>query len=149
MNPELSYQSGLSALKEIQDRFPNLNMELSEDTPHLDINLDISQQPGLSFSVNLSLQNDDELHLCVGKLWMCWFPCTDKENVDDFILTVSGLIEGKHRILETIRGGKVIKGQLQLYRDGEWVSKSSGMVAFSLPSFRRKTFNVVQNGENS
>jgi hypothetical protein len=148
MNQELSYQSGLSTLKKIQCRFPNLKMELKEDAPYVDINLDIPKQEGLSFSINLNLQNDDELHLQVGKLWMCWFPCTEAENVEDFIQSVVGLIEGKHRILETIKGGKVVKGQLQIYCNGEWESKSSGIATFYFPSLRRKCFNILQNSKS-
>ena len=149
MNPEQNYQSGLSALKRIQRQFPNLRMELKEDAPHVDISLEIPKQQGLCFSIYLNLQNDDELHLEVGKLWMCWFPCTEKENAEDFIQTVSSLIEGEYRILETIKGGKVVKAKLQTNNNGEWSSKSSGMFTFGLPSFRRKSFNVVQNVKNS
>jgi len=144
-NYELCYKAGLEALNEVQEHFPNLKMILNENDPNVDIMLDIPQQQGLGFDVNLNLQNVDELHLTTGKLWMCWFPCTEKENKEDFMNTVLGLILGKCRILETLKGGKVVKAQLQLSMDGKWVSKSSGMMTFNWPSFRKKSFNIVQN----
>jgi hypothetical protein len=86
------------------------------------------------------------LHLQSGKLWMCWFPCTEKHNVDDFFDTIHGLIMGEYRILETLRSGKVIKARLQKLQNGKWVTKSSGLLAFQWPTFGRKSFRIVQNG---
>ena len=149
MDKELCYESGLASLKSIQAGFPHLEMSLDDDDPNVDINMDIPAQLGLEFDINLNLQNIDELHLVVGKLWMCWFPCTEKENAGDFIDTVNSLINGETRILEILKGGKVVKAQLQYQINDEWISKSSGLLTFKLPSFRRKSFNVVQNGKNS
>ena len=149
MDREACYQSGLKALKKVQERFPLLTVSLNENDPNVDINMDIPVQPGLDFDINLNLQNTDELHIGIGKLWMCWFPCTETENSNDFFQTITGLIEGRYRILETRKGGKVVKAQLQYPENGEWVSKSSGLATFNLPSFRRKSFNMVQNGKNS
>ena len=146
---EESYDSGMAALSAIKGLFPHLEMSLSEDDPNLDINMDIPAQPGLDFDINLNLQNFDELHLATGKLWMCWFPCTERENADNFIGTVSDLIRGNCRIFETIRGGKTVKANLQYFVGEEWVSKSNGLMTFRLPSFRRKTYKIVQNGKNS
>jgi hypothetical protein len=80
MDKELCYESGLTSLKSIQAGFPHLEMLLKEEDPNVDVNMDIPVQQGLEFDINLNLQNIDELHLSVGKLWMCWFPCTEKEQ---------------------------------------------------------------------
>ena len=142
---ELCYRSGLAALKEVQSLFPELKMELDEKDPNVHIVMNIHKQKGLDFTIYLNLQNIDELHLEVGKLWMCWFPCTEKENVDDFLDTIHGLISGKYRILETLRSGKVVKSRLQKPVNGEWASKSSGLLTFHFPIFGKRSFNIVQN----
>lgn len=149
MDKELSYNAGMEALRNVQSLHPKLVMQIDENNPNVDINMDIPVQSGLDFDINLNLQNIDELHLSVGKLWMCWFPCTEVENSRDFVQTISGLIKGRYRILETIKRGKVVKAQLQYQQNGSWVSRSSGSLTFSFPSLGSKSFKVVQNGQNS
>lgn len=149
MDKELSYNAGMEALRNVQSLHPKLVMQIDENNPNVDINMDIPVQSGLDFDINLNLQNIDELHLSVGKLWMCWFPCTEVENSRDFVQTISGLIKGRYRILETIKRGKVVKAQLQYQQNGSWVSRSSGLLTFSFPSLGSKSFKVVQNGQNS
>ena len=134
-----------NVFKRIQFLYPNLKMEIEENIPHLELCMDIPKQEGLKFKLNLNLQNTDELHLSSGALWMSWFPCSDQENVEDFFDVVKGLIDGKYRILETIKGGKVRRAILQKPINGEWFSKSSGMITFKLPSFKKATYNIVQN----
>jgi hypothetical protein len=146
---DLCYQAGLGIFKEIKKLYLNLEMQLDEENPNVDIMMIIPKQKGLDFEICLNLQNIDELHLEVGKLWMCWFPCTERENKNDYLNTLNGLITGKYRILETIKGNKVVKAQLQLPMNGEWISKSSGLMTFSFPSFRRRSFNIIQNTNNA
>lgn len=134
-----------NVFKKIQLLYPYLNMEIVDDLPHLDLCMDIPVQEGLKFEISLNLQNMDELHISSGKLWMCWFPCSRQYNVDDFLDVVKGLIDGKYRILEIIKGGKVIKARLQKPVNGKWVTKSSGLATFRSPSFKRKKYNIVQN----
>ena len=53
--------------EEIRDAFPRLSVRLDQEPRHVDLNIDIPQQPGLTFDVNLNLQGD-ELHLSAGFL---------------------------------------------------------------------------------
>lgn len=144
-NPEECYGAGLSALVEIGKIFPNLTIKINEEDPNVDIMMDIPKQQGLDFDINLNLQNIDELHLSVDKLWMCWFPCTVEENKAGFIDTVTGLITGKYRILETLRGESIVKAELQFQENGEWISISSGQYIFQLPKFGKKSHRIKQN----
>ena len=144
-----SFEAGRAALTRVRDLFPSLSMAIREDAPNLDLSLDIATQPGLDFDMNLNLQNIDELHLDACGVWMCWFPCTEDHNIEDFIETVSDLIRGESRILQTVKGGKTVKANIQYFIDGNWVSKSNGLMTFKLPSFGRKTFKIVRNGKNS
>lgn len=48
--------------KEIRSAFPQLSMQLDHDPQHVELNVDIPKQPGLTFDMNLNLQGD-ELHL--------------------------------------------------------------------------------------
>jgi hypothetical protein len=110
----------------------------------LDIVMDIPAQAGLTFSVHLNLQNLDELHLSASSLWVEWFPCTKQEKVDDYFEAVSGLLSGRHRILEHRRGSRVVKAELQRRRMDGWETISGCSHLLSIP-WPRKTFKMVQN----
>jgi len=98
--------------REVQDAFPHLRMELRLQDPHVDLSMDIPPQPGLAFFVNLNLQGD-ELHLSAGSFWLEWFPCTRPAIVDQYRDAVTGVLSGRHRILEHYIGPWAVKAQLQ------------------------------------
>jgi hypothetical protein len=117
---------------QIRQAFPQLQMEVRLDHPHLDAAMHIPCQVGLAFAVDLNLQNEDELHLSVGGLWVSWFPCDHPENVRRFLASVSGILSGEYRILEHVQWGRVVKASLQRPDGAGWrtVAVSSG---FHLP----------------
>ncbi len=90
-------------LNEIRNAFPHLEMKMEHDRPDVDLNLDIPQQDGLKFNVNVNLQGD-ELHLSAGHFWLEWFPCSNLHIVEEFREAVLGLLSGEFRILEYYRG---------------------------------------------
>ena len=120
-------------------------MHLDKEPEYVDVDMNIPEQDGLLFPINLNLQNLDELHLSAGGLWMSWLPCTELENSNAFLAAVTGIISGKFRILETIRNNKLVKSRLQYLKDDEWISIPRGLYTFTWPEFGRATYNVLRN----
>jgi hypothetical protein len=127
----------------IRDAFPRLSMTLELDPPNVDLNMDIPQQPGLAFDMNLNLQGD-ELHLSVGAFWLEWFPCTQPDVVEAYRQAVHGLITGTYRIREHYRGGRPFKAELQKPLADDWQTIGT-WYGWSWPFPRRIVEKVVQN----
>ena len=96
-----------------------MHMTESSGLP-VEISVDIPVQAGLKHSINLNLQNRDELHFTVGEFWLEWFPCTKPETVDSYVEAVTGFISGRYRVLEHFRGTHCVRAQLQEPVDGRW-----------------------------
>ncbi|VXB06968.1 conserved hypothetical protein [Luteimonas sp. 9C] len=145
MNRALSQTEEIAraAFAEIGARFPHLKVTEEFDIP-VEISLRLAVQDGLKHEVSLGLQNDDELHMSVGHFWCEWFPCTDPDNVRDFIDAVSGFLAGTYRSLEHYRGTRCFKAQLQRPTDDGWQTIATWS-RLRLPSFRRITYKAVVN----
>ena len=130
-------------LNDVQNAFPHLKMRLASDHPHVDLNLDIPQQSGLKFNVNINLQGD-ELHLSAGHFWLEWFPCSDAGVVETFREAVRGLLSGEFRILEYYRGRRAIKAELQRPSGDGWKTIGTWS-ALSLPVPWRVTTKELRN----
>ena len=142
--PTKQYEIALSTLERIRAAFPALLMNLTLHPKHLDLAMYIPAQPGLSFDVDLNLQNNDELHLSASSLWMEWFPCTYPDRVEKYFQAVSGLLSGQFRILETWRGKRVVQAQLQCPSNGGWKTIARNWKGLWLP-WPQKFFKIVQN----
>jgi len=84
------FEIALSTFEKIRAAFPTFTMNLVLDHPHVDLAMDIPAQPGLTFKMDLNLQNLDELHLSASALWYEWFPCTNPKKVERYLEAVSG-----------------------------------------------------------
>jgi hypothetical protein len=138
------FEIALFTFERIRAAFPALVMNLDLHPKQVDLVMDIPAQPGLSFRVDLNLQNLDELHLSASALWVEWFPCTNPKRVDQYFEAVSGLLSGKFRILEHWRGKRAVKAKLQCPRNGGWKTIATWSVLLSIP-WPPKTRKVVQN----
>lgn len=128
----------------IQEKFPTLEMRIYTDDPQ-DLSMEILPQPGLSFPVQLKLQNSDDLCLGVGYFWNEWTPCTDEMQVKQYIDAVAGLLSGEHRILEHYQGDKPVKAELQsLGGDGWQTIALKYSLTFPLP-WQEKSTKILQN----
>jgi hypothetical protein len=128
----------------IRDAFPHLTMDLGLSPKEVDLDLNIPQQEGLAFPVYVNLQNEDELHLCVGAFWVEWFPCHKAHIRAMFLEAVSGILSGKDRILEYSRGGRAYKAQLQEPLNGGWQTIATWST-WHLPLPFCRTIRVLQN----
>jgi hypothetical protein len=139
------YETALSTFERIRTAFPELTMQLDLHPEHVDLAMDIPAQPGLSFHVDLNLQNLDELHLVASALWVEWFPCTDPKKVEQYFEAVSGLLSGQFRILEHWGGKRVVRAELQRPDGDGWKTMANWLTLSVLIPWPRKTFKVVQN----
>jgi hypothetical protein len=143
--PTKQYEIALSTFEKIRAAFPALAMNFDLHPDHMDLAMDIPAQLGLSFHVDLNLQNLDELHLVASSLWVEWFPCTKPNKVDEYLEAVSGLLSGQFRILEHWRGKRVVRAELQRPDDGGWKTMANWLTLSVLIPWPRKTLKVVQN----
>ena len=141
-------ESNIGIAKEAFDRisavFPNLTMRVHNDDDHVDLSMDIPEQPGLTFKVSLALQNSDELHLHAGHFWLEWFPCTDPIRVNQYVDVICGLLSGRYRILEHYRGNKAVKAELQVPEGSNWKTIGTWGSLWH-PFFFRKQQRVIIN----
>jgi hypothetical protein len=143
MKSTIDLDAVATIFREVQRSFPHLRMLLELDHPHVDISMDIPEQEGLRFTVNLNLQGD-ELHMSAGGFWLEWFPCTDESVVRHFLEAVRGILSGRFRILQYSRWGRVIGAELQQPRDGDW--ETIGISSHSFLPFRwLSTPGVLRN----
>ncbi len=139
------FEIALSTFEKIQAAFPALSMKLDLHPAHVDLAMEIPAQSGLSFNVDLNLQNLDELHLSASALWYEWFPCTNPKKVERYLEAVSGLLSGEFRILEHWRGKRPVKAQLQRPSRGGWENVATWLDVSAVVPWPRKSHKVVQN----
>jgi hypothetical protein len=144
LKPQGDQESIIALFEEIRATFPSLRMDLQKEHPHVALFMDVRKQAGLSFDVNLNLQ-DDELHLSAGSFWLEWFPCTDPEITARYREAVIGIVSGQYRILEHCVGKYVVRADLQRPDNQGWqtIGTSSTGLGALIPWWR--TTRVLQN----
>jgi len=139
-------------IEDIQAAFPALRMRVDSEDRNVDVSVEIPSQAGLDFRVNLNLQNRDELHLSAGDaFWCSWFPSSDSAVVQHYRNAVTGLLSGRHRIVEYRHWRLTIGADLQEPTAGGWktIAKSRrGLWPVRWGARRRVVQNVgtVQQG---
>lgn len=119
-NRSIEMERFTSAIELIRRRFPELQIEIDLEHPHVHATADIAEQPGIDFEVHINLQNCDELHLCAESLWASWFPVGEERVFENFTDAVLGLLSGEYRIVEQRLFGSLIKVRLQTPCGHEW-----------------------------
>ena len=104
--------------EEIRDAFPRLSMRLDQEPVHVDLQMDIPEQPGLAFRVNLTPgRRTAPDRWCVLAGVVSVHPA--EHIVAAYREAVHGLVNGDYRIREHYRGGRAFKAELQRpYGDG-------------------------------
>ena len=131
-----------AVFEEIRESFTDLaarESESSEGEPQLEI----PEQRGLRFDVTLYLYGD-VLNLCAGQFWGEWFPCSNPAVVSRYVEAVCGLLEGRFRIVEHSRSGRVLKAFLQRPLGLGWQNISRHYHGFSLP-WPKAEQRILQN----
>jgi hypothetical protein len=143
MRSEVDRPAMIRLFEEIRDAFPHLSMRLDREPSEVDLDMDVPEQPGLAFGMNLNLQGD-ELHLSAGAFWLEWFPCTKPDVVQAYRDAVHGLISGAYRIREHYRGGRPFKAELQRPNGDGWHTIGTWH-GWAWPLPRRTVERVLQN----
>jgi hypothetical protein len=129
----------------VRREFPGLRVNVDADNSNVDAAAAIPAQAGLDFQVGINLQNDDELHLEVGRFSLQSFPCHRQDVFDRFVGALTGVLSGHLRILESHVLGMVVCSRLQSPTgDGKWqtIGWKAGPTAL-LPWPRRH--RILQN----
>jgi hypothetical protein len=144
-NMTLTIDIAESLFERVKLRFPHLRIERDPDAP-VELACNIPLQQGLNVPVHLNLQNEDELHLVIGKHFWCeWFPCTKTEIAEEYIDTVCGFIEGKLHVVEHYKGNRCFKAVLQKSADDSVRPiAASRHAGFSWP-WERRHRKIIQN----
>jgi hypothetical protein len=126
-------------------QFPAIRGEYTDPSPAVDRAFEMRKQQGLVTDVLLNLQNEDELHLCIGPHFWCeWFPCKRAEVVEEYFDAVSGFIAGRHRVVDFYRGDGCSKSLLQRADNGAWktLASSSHLGGGGWPWSRRRQHEI-------
>lgn len=137
----------LRVFRRVADEFPNLRATLEEHPTGggLEVAMIFDAQPGLDFDVHLNLQNEDELHLVAGALWIEWFPCTLPEREEAFFDAASGVLSGRYRLVEEHRGATPVRALLQRPDAHGWTTVA-GWSTWALPWPRKKCIVLHNRG---
>lgn len=135
----------IALFERIKESAPHLSMKLTRQPEHVDLDMEIPQQAGLDFAVDVNLQGD-ELHLNAGAFWLEWFPCYEEFISATFLNAVTGLISGRLRIVEFYRGNKAVRAELQEPTDHGWRTIGTWSTAH-IPFPLRKTKRILQNAQ--
>jgi len=147
MNDEQNRTIALAIFGKIQTAFPKLAMDLHLHPEHVDLELLIPTQSGLTVPVKLNLQGD-ELHMNAASFWLEWFPCHNEVVQARYFRAVTGFLSGELRILEYRRGNRVVKAVLQEPDGNEW--KTIGRyLQFHWPFPWKKTVQEIRNAQPS
>ncbi len=142
MTDQADIAAAQALFESVERAFPALRMTLGRDGPQLDLWLEIPRQDGLAFDVSLNLQGD-ELHLNAGALWLRWFPCTQPDVAACFQEAVIGLLGGRFRIVEYLRGERVHRAELQRPTEQGW--QTIGTRSTPRLPFGRRHMRVLQS----
>lgn len=132
--------------EQIETRFPNLSMRIHTEEHEVDLSMEISAQNGLGFDVHLDLQNLDELWLGVKSSFFVWFPCTKPEVVESYISTVGDVLEGRCRIVEHLRGSRLVKSEMQTPDGTAWKTIATCR-SYGIPWPFQKQYRILQAGK--
>ena len=145
MEKKIEMQRFEDVLAVVRRDFPHLTIQVDRNHPHVDALAELPAQTGLDFQVSFNLQNADELHLNVSRLWVEWFPCRKQDVVDRFTDAVVGILSGRYRVVESYLLGSFAGARLQRPDGkGKWetIHRCTYLLGF-VPWLRSQ--RVVQN----
>ena len=128
----------------VREQFPDLEIRIVRDHPHVEAVAEMPRQSGLDFDVHINLQNCDEMHLCVSNFWGEWFPCGDERIFEQYMDALTGVLSGEYRIVEKSVFGEHAIARLQRPKAvGSWeTAYTSSTLSVLIPWFR--TTRIVQ-----
>ena len=88
------------------------------DEPHVELQMRVPEQPGLSFELTLGLQNGDELNIGFEGFWSYFFPFEKRAAQVDRIL--DGIVTGECRLAIRRQFGRIVKHVLEQRNNGRW-----------------------------
>lgn len=135
----------------LNDKYPDLILEVlpKEQIGQYSYTFVLPLQKGLNFGIEISLREDDELHLLVNSKIgsFCWLPLSDDALAQDAFIILCALIEGTARIQVVYRGDTYCYSHLQNLENGSWktVRSHSILGAFSFLFWKVRKQIILHN----
>ena len=127
----------------IQRQFPTLILKVNSNDPNVDWSIVIPRQDDLKFECNLNRQGD-ELHFSTLGFWLEWFPLEDADVAEKYLDAVVGILSGRYRIVEYVRFGRGVGGELQAPVGTSWKTIGNSSTGI-LPRGWLSSTRVIQN----
>jgi hypothetical protein len=128
-------------VKILREKFPQLRIIEYNEAP-VERAYHIPAQEGIVCDLHLNLQNEDELHLNIGKYFWCeWFSCEKECVVQDYLDSVIGFIEGTYRVVDYFSGSTCYKSVLEKKEKDLWQPYASSIHVhgYVWPGWRKRT----------
>jgi hypothetical protein len=127
---------------QIEAEFPELSATWpAANAGPIDLSIVFDQQPGLPLAVIAQLEGE-QLRLLIGKYFSVeWFPCEDAAVLDEFLTAFRGFLCGDVQLVESSKGGRVTKAELQLVASGKSLATWKALV---WPSFAKPQVQVFR-----
>jgi hypothetical protein len=137
-------RQALELFEKLQAEFPHLAMNIDPADSYVELSYTMPQQTGLAFDVHLNLQNDDELHLCVGAFWCSWFPLSKPDVVQKYHNAVAGVLAGRNRIVSMSLGPNPGQTSRSLTAVAGRPSQDQGERCYPSRGFRKDDFSSTR-----
>jgi hypothetical protein len=108
------------------------------------LGLEIPEQPGMGFLLQVIVVNGDELSLQTEFFTCEWFPISRKAEVDDLIQTVTQIIRGTARFRCRCISGVACSSRLQVLKNAKWRTVAYWGTPFAFIPFLYST-KIVRN----
>jgi hypothetical protein len=144
LNSKMDIQDASEVFNHIRAALPHLRIEPYLANGNVDAGIEVPVQGQLRFVVYLYLTGD-ELNLTAGKgFWLEWFPATDPQVIAEYREVAVGLLSGEYRVVEHLRGNRLVKGQLQRPDGRGWQTVGTWRDLRSWRPWGAKVTNVLQ-----
>ena len=145
MKPDSNTLQAQRLFESIADEL-GLDVVTTESYP-VELYMKFPTQTRLRAGFSLMLENEDELHFCVGHYRKAYFPMDDPKVLQLFRSHVLGFVAGEYRVLEHFRGQRFKRAELQCRKGLEWTHENGNISIDLLGWFRRgsRLVNEISN----
>ena len=138
-------------IHQIRSAVPVLEMTESMEVPEfVSAQYFWPDQPGLNTELAVSLQNDDEVHLCIGReFWAEFRPVSDSDVRDEVFDRVIGFASGEYRIRAEYLGDRLERVTMQRpMEDESWVDIEKSIIVGKTGWFwNDRSVKIIRNRE--
>lgn len=102
-----------------------------EEQSEIELLMTVPRQEGLSFELNLGLQNSDEINIGFNEFWSYIFPYPIVKSRVETVL--DGIVTGDARLVTKSQFGRTISRTLEYLEDGDWIAGYKQISGLAIP----------------